>query len=67
MLIERVSQLTGKTHVMDLPVTEKQIALWKDGVFAQHAFSALNGYEREFIMTGIIPEEWDELIGEEDE
>jgi len=50
---------------MDLPVTEDQIALWESGVLAQHAFQALNGYEREFIMTGIIPEEWDELIGEE--
>jgi hypothetical protein len=64
MLIKRKSQLTGKTHELDLPVTEDQIKLWQEGVFAQHAFPNLSPAQREFIMTGITGEEWDEVFGE---
>jgi hypothetical protein len=64
MLIRRKSTLTGVVREMDLPVTEKQISLWKEGVFAQHAFPDLTPDEREFIKTGITAEEWDEAFSE---
>jgi len=66
MLVKKVSSLTGKTHELDLPITEDQIRLWQEGVFAQHAFPDLTAAEREFIMTGITASEWDEVFdGEE--
>jgi hypothetical protein len=32
----------------------------------QHAFSMLDPNEREFIQSGISPEEWDSLFGEDE-
>lgn len=64
MLIKKISPFTGKINEMDLPVTENQIRLWQEGVFAQHAFPNLTPDEREFIMTGITPKEWDEAFSE---
>ncbi len=67
MKITRTSQATGKINTMDLPVTDKQLAAWHSGTFAQDAFPDLNADEREFIMTGITPEEWNEMFPPEEE
>jgi hypothetical protein len=64
MLIKRKSSFTGKTHELDLPVTEDQIKSWQEGVLAQHAFPNLSPAQREFIMTGVTAAEWDEVFGE---
>jgi len=62
MRIERQSVLTGKTHVMDLPVTMHQYLSWREGMLIQDAMPNLSDDEREFIMTGITPEEWDAML-----
>ena len=59
MKIIRTSPFSGNTNVMDIDVTEEQIALWESGVLIQNAMPNLSADEREFIMTGITPEEWD--------
>ena len=58
MLITRKSPLSGETHTRDLPVTDAQLATWQAGTVAQAAFPHLSADDREFIMTGITPEEW---------
>lgn len=40
---------------------------WMNGKFVQDAFRFLSAAEREFIMTGITSEEWDELFPDDDE
>lgn len=41
---------------------------WKGGKLIQDAFPDLNDEQREFIMTGITPEEWNKLFpGDEDD
>lgn len=35
---------------------------WKDGVFAQDAFPELNAEEREFLISGTTPAEWDDMF-----
>ncbi len=65
MLITRRSQATGKVRTMDLPVTEEQLKRWESGELAQLAFPQLNANQREFIMTGVTQEEWDEMFGED--
>lgn len=62
MLVTRISQLSGKEHTMDLDITQEQINAWKVGVLVQRAFPHLRDYEREFLITGMTPEEWDELV-----
>ncbi len=40
--------------------------LWQSGDLIQHAFPELSAEEREFLMTGITPERWNELFPKED-
>jgi hypothetical protein len=62
MLIKRQSIISGEWRERELDVTEEQLkAHYENGVLAQKAFPHLSDNDREFIMTGIVQEEWDEL------
>lgn len=68
MKITRKSDFTGIVRTLDLPITEEQIKLFESGALIQVAFPNLTNDQREFIMTGIVQEEWDEfMIHPEDE
>ena len=67
MRIIRTSRLTGNTTHWDMPITQAQMDAWVDGELIQNAMPQLDADEREFIMTGIIPEEWDAEFNELDE
>ena len=67
MLVTRQSIFTGIERTVDLPITEDQYERWCNGELVQNAFPQLNADEREFLMTGCTPEEWDEMFGEEEE
>ena len=62
MLVGKKSQLSGKSHEMEIDVSEKQITLWMEGALIQDVMPDLNPDEREFLMTGITPAEWDEAF-----
>ena len=66
MEIARRSPFSGLHHVMDLPVTQKQLDRWQAGELVQNVFPHLSADEREFIMTGITPQEWEEEFGLEE-
>ena len=60
MLIIRTSPFSGKTNSMEIKVTLEQLSSWQvDGILIQDAMPHLTPDEREFIKTGITPEEWD--------
>jgi hypothetical protein len=63
--VTRVSLLSGKTHSRFLPIRSEQLERWRNGVTVQDAFPQLSADEREFLLTGITPEEWDAAFGEE--
>ncbi len=64
MLITRKSQLTGKEHTLDLPVTQEQMFNYENNrMLAQKAFPDLPREQREFIISGITPEEWESEFG----
>jgi hypothetical protein len=65
MLIKKKSGLTGNTSTMDIAVTAVQIAAWQHGELIQNAMPNLSADEREFIMTGITPDEWASVFGED--
>lgn len=67
MLVERKSQVTGKVHTLDLPITEAQALAYEQGKLVQDAFPNLTPEQREFIITGITPEEWTSIFGEDGE
>ena len=58
MKITKTSPFSGNTNVMEIDVTQEQIALWESGTLIQNAMPHLTPDEREFIMTGITPEVW---------
>jgi hypothetical protein len=60
MIIERRSLFSGIIRTLDLPVTEEQIEAWERGELIQNAMPNLTDSQREFIMTGVTDEEWDD-------
>lgn len=65
--IVRKSIVSGKIHSMNMDITPEQYANWANGTKIQEAMPHLSADEREFLMTGITPEEWAETFGEEKE
>tara|TARA_B100000959_G_C14867889_1_gene577081 strand:- start:866 stop:1090 length:225 start_codon:yes stop_codon:yes gene_type:complete len=62
--IERESPFSGNKNRMTLDVTLAQIEAWKGGELIQNAMPNLSADEREFIKTGITPEEWENTFGD---
>lgn len=61
MIVTRTSPLTGKLRHMDLDVTEDQLLRWSRGALVQDVFPHLTADQREFLMSGLTPEEFDRL------
>ena len=67
MKITKTSPFTNTTNVMDINVTQEQYLAWLDGTLIQDAMPNISADEREFIMTGITPQEWDNAMGIDEE
>jgi len=73
MIFANSSQFTGKWSSMEFDMSEeefeKRYNSWRSGALIQDAFPMLNTDQREFIMTGVTPEEWKKYFGvfEDDE
>ena len=66
MTVTKTSRLSGTNNTMVLDMTIEQYDDWQNGVLIQNAMPQLSRDEREFLMTGITPEEWHATYGEED-
>ena len=66
MIVRRKSMMSGKVHEMDLDITDFQITKYLHGAKVQDAFPHLTPAQREFIMSGITPEEWETLKEKEE-
>ena len=64
MQITRKSMFTGKEHTMEVPCTAAQLQAWQSGMFIQDAMPNVSPELREFLMTGVTPDEWNEAFGE---
>ena len=58
----------GEYVTMTLPMTAADFFgcfnEWQAGKLIQDAFPMLNADQREFLMTGLTPEQWDKLYDE---
>tara|TARA_R100001082_G_C4339068_1_gene149223 strand:- start:407 stop:637 length:231 start_codon:yes stop_codon:yes gene_type:complete len=64
--VVQVSPISGNINTMELPIRQGQIEYWQfSGELVQNVFPHLNADEREFLMTGITPEEWSTTFGKE--
>ena len=59
MLVTRRSPFSQVENTMELDVTPEQLTRYEQGnELIQNVFPNLSAEHREFIMTGITPEEW---------
>ena len=63
MLITRKSAFTGVEHSLEIHVSPKQMDAWLNGELIQNAMPQLSADQREFLMTGITAEEWEDAFG----
>ena len=60
MLVTRLSPFSHTKNTIDLNITPEQLAHYEnDEELIQNVFPNLSPEHREFIKTGITPEEWD--------
>jgi hypothetical protein len=62
MLIIRKSSISGNMNTMDIPISEDHLRLWQSGQMIQDVMPNITADQREFILSGITPEEWDEAF-----
>jgi len=73
MKISRISTLTGEYNTREINITLDQYNDWQnasendDNRFVQNAFKHLSADDREFLISGITPEEWDNAFGDYDD
>lgn len=67
MFIKRKSLVSGNEHEREIDVTIEQLTeiVRKNGRLIQDIVPHLSADDREFLMTGITPEEWDETFKDE--
>lgn len=63
MLITKKSPVTKRDNTMDLPITQEQMRRWDSGELVQKVFPHLTADQREFLMTGMTPEDWKATFG----
>lgn len=61
MLITKTSLISGITRTRNIAITNKELEAWQSGMLIQDAMPALSEAEREFVMTGITQDEWQQL------
>lgn len=67
MLIKRKSVISGITRKLNIPVNPEHYALWEIGAGnIQDLMPYLTDYDREFILSGITQDEWDEAFADMD-
>lgn len=66
MIIVRKSPVTGKMNYRDIDITFEQYDAWSNGELIQDAMPHLSVEDREFIVSGCTPEDFDFLFPEEE-
>lgn len=67
MKLERISILTGARHIREVNVTPEQLGRRTRGEPIQNICPELSADDREFIISGITPEEWKDTFGDASE
>ena len=66
--VEARSNITGRTAAMEMRMSEEQLSGWANGDdLIQNCLPQLSPDEKEFLLSGITPEEWTEFFTYEEE
>ena len=66
MMVTIKSMMSGEVLTLNLDVTNQQLERWRAGELIQNVMPKLTPSEREFIITGVTDEEWQESMRESD-
>jgi hypothetical protein len=66
MKITMTHPVTREDNEMDLNITSEQMNEWQNGTLIQKALPHLTSDEREFLLTGLLPGEFERMYGEEE-
>jgi len=66
MQVTKRSALTGKTHTLEIDITEAQWNRWKAGEMIQDVCPHLSKDDREYLISGSTKEEWNQFFGSKD-
>lgn len=67
MLVIKKSIISGATNSREIDVSRETLEAWEaGGILIQDAFPHLSADDREFLVSGITPEEWEEHFSEEE-
>lgn len=66
MEITRKSAYSGIIRTKELDITSEQALRINDGEHIQNVLPHLSEDDREFILTGIVQSEWDEMFKEDE-
>lgn len=65
MQITRTSTLTGVTRTMDIDVQPHEYYAWLNGGLIQNCMPHLSVSDREFLISGVTDDEWENMMYEE--
>lgn len=72
MIIEKTSIFTGTTHCREIPIKPEDYEAWINASnndpkrHIQNAAPYLSVDDREYMISGVTPEEWGEMFGNEE-
>jgi hypothetical protein len=62
MLVKKQSVITGDINEMDLDVTQAELLRHIGGELAHKIWPQMSPPDREFMISGVTPQEWDEAF-----
>ena len=66
--VTKKSIISGKINTMELDINQEDLDRYEQigGLLVQAVFPQLSSSEREFLISGITPTEWNDTFGEEE-
>jgi hypothetical protein len=62
MLITKFSPHSMRDNSREIDVSQSQLDRWKAGELIQNVMPHLSADDREFLMTGLTPQDWEEMF-----